>query len=324
MNQRTNTTNECKFRTPILLLSSSILLLGCGGGSSSDNAIQPQAVNQAEIFLSLSQSNQQTTFNLLNKNAIKIEDHQQKAPYLYQQRFDRHENNFNKSLRFIYSFQDKTTDYELLVNMDDAKTQQKWIQLTRKTAQGDSYYDCNETQPCKGINFQLDEKTGKSKIEFNNTYLYHGNENIQLKGYVIGELAEAPTTVKIPTSLQHQLQTDYNLNFTNPYRSENLNYQSMKFTNHNEVYLSTDFEGSTPIEVYVLNNQVRNAIYYGAGGFLKTINWAFDASLDANNPPNFDPKNYIVTFNKTKLNTTSLMNTPSDNRIIFMNGTVGP
>lgn len=304
-------------------LTCSFLLTGCGGDSSSDNAIQTKPINTTEVSLTLLQNNKSQSVHTTNSSATTIEDGQQNAPYLYNQIYERVNNQFQKNLDFNYTFNANSTEYKVRAVYNDLKSQPNYFFIQQKNAQNEEFFSCHEDYlVCNGISVNVDEKTGQTTLKFNQTSIQNDKNSIVINGQITGKLAQAPTVVNIPTSLQHQLIESSISDFANPYTIANTNYQQMVFTNHNQVYLSTGFDNNpSPMEVYIFNNKVNKAISY-AHPVLRAINWAFDDSINATNPPSYDAKNYIVTFNQTKFDTTNAMSTYYPTA--YLKGSIGP
>lgn len=313
---------KLSFMAPISLFILPFLLSACGGGDGNSSAIAQIPNNKTAVALTILQNNKSFAINTINNSAITIQDDEQIAPYLYQQFFNRIENKFQKSYRFTYKFNVNSTKYELLADYDDLKKQPSSLQLSNKTNLKDEYFIChNDAKPCQNITLNINERSGQTTLKFNNTSLYDDTTSVVLNGELSGQLSQSPLEVNIPNSLQHQLIAANNINLNNSWEVTNTHYQKMIFTNHNQIYLATNTDELSPIEIHIFDNQVKKATYY-SNYFLHEMNWAFDASINANNPPIYDPKNYIVSFNDTNLHTTNAILTLELDR--YLKGNIGP
>lgn len=309
-------------KTSLNILACSFLLTACGGSGNNDEHNQEHAINTTETSLTLVQDGQSQSIQSINRSAVSIKDNQQQAPYLYKQVYTRAHEKFQKNYDFTYTFSANSTEYTVRAIYNQPNHEPDYVTIKQKNTQKENFFSCfKDERVCQGISLQLDEKTGQTTLKFSNATLKNDQNSILINGEILGKLAQAPTAVNIPTSLQHQLIASSKNTFADPFNIEQTHYQNMIFTNHNQIYLSTGFETRTPIEVHIVDHQVKKVTYY-MNSFLKGINWAFDASINANNPPTYDTKNYIVSFNDTHLYTTDPMNTPYPDT--FLKGSIGP
>ncbi|OTG83069.1 hypothetical protein [Acinetobacter sp. ANC 4648] len=300
----------------ISLLSFPMLLTACGENSSNlGNENQSKRENKVISRLNISAENSQQ--KALTTQVISTDDTQ--PVYRYAQLIDLDNDSLLKSYQVTYNFK-VDHDYSLVVFFDGSKSQPSKIQLwiSTKTPELSELFTCGDKQypTCENILFDVDHKTGHSKINFNQTKIYdYDRKVLTLSGVILGQLQQNPTLVKLPTSGIYD--ATYQLSNNPQYiPMTHSNYKYYIFTNHNinEFITSNSFFDNT-VYIKTVNNLVNDVWYRPSMEYPLSL-WSRENNTNLQNT-SYNSINLTVSFNQFKL---SNENYPD----LFINGTIGP